>query len=358
MPDIQPLYPDYCFFLHQLTFDAIASQTKPVVGIDGIMYGGKERRGANAPNKNDLWLAWQKEVANVARRRYEKDYYLTQEVMAYFQATKSLTKAPTEPVTLDPLVMANRADLYEPHPIYREQFHPQPIAEEPMPPKRPRFTWSYTALSDFESCPLSFAHKRYYKTIKFQETEATIWGNRVHKAAEVYFKTGQVTDHEAYAIVKAYCEPIKGAPGETHAEMQMALTAGMKPCSFRDWDNAWGRGIIDVVKVHNEKALIYDFKTGKVKDDPTQLKIFCAFLALHRPDIHTFDAKFIWVKEGKVAGLERPLMRTEIVGVWQEILPRITRMKQAWDAEVFPARTSGLCKKHCDVMDCPHNGRR
>jgi hypothetical protein len=33
-------------------------------------------------------------------------------------------------------------------------------------------------------------------------------------------------------------------------------------------------------------------------------------------------------------------------------------MESAYDKDVWNANPSGLCRAHCVVLECPHNGRR
>ena len=47
----------------------------------------------------------------------------------------------------------------------------------------------------------------------------------------------------------------------------------------------------------------------------------------------------------------KPITKAEIPKVWQEFLPRVQRMEDAWASEHFPARPSGLCP-WCQVNDC------
>jgi serine/threonine-protein kinase RIO1 len=43
--------------------------------------------------------------------------------------------------------------------------------------------------------------------------------------------------------------------------------------------------------------------------------------------------------------------------MWAKWLAEYNRMKIAYERNVWNPRPSGLCKKHCLVMECPHNGR-
>ena len=224
------------------------------------------------------------------------------------------------------------------------------------------FAWSYTALLDYETCPHSYAAKRVYKTVKDEMSEAGLWGNEVHKCLEKRVKHGTPLPpdmpFEKWARV---IEQSKGPDGEIKCELQMALNRQFKPVSWFAKD-AWVRGIVDVmlVKEQGATAYVYDYKTGKVKTDQTQLKLFVGILSRVYPDIQRFITKFIWLKHDKVtpSKIEGDMVMKEWVpDIWREILPRVIRMEEAYNAEVFPMKPNGLCGKYCPVISCPHNGR-
>ena len=43
--------------------------------------------------------------------------------------------------------------------------------------------------------------------------------------------------------------------------------------------------------------------------------------------------------------------------MWEKWLRDHGRMRRAYETDVWNPRPSGLCKKHCVVLSCPHNGR-
>ena len=43
--------------------------------------------------------------------------------------------------------------------------------------------------------------------------------------------------------------------------------------------------------------------------------------------------------------------------LWAKWLTDYGRMKRAYETGVWNPRTSGLCKNHCVVLSCVHNGR-
>ena len=46
-------------------------------------------------------------------------------------------------------------------------------------------SWSHSALKDYEGCPKRYQEVKVLKNFPFTETEATRYGNEVHKALEL-----------------------------------------------------------------------------------------------------------------------------------------------------------------------------
>lgn len=374
----------YVTLAHQLTYPEILASTKAVCDLRGYMVGGPDRKGANAPPAAKLWKTWQEDVVAAGRRLDA----VPQHVIDYFQATKHLTSPPKEGVVIEikspgsslaPEVLAPIRDKELQAFDLEVQALTQPAAQViDIPPapaakpfKKPRFSWSLTSLQDFENCPHCYAEKRYYKRVQDKPFDAQDWGNRLHKTAEDYAKHLQrcaesnnlaktdIFEPELLAIVKPYCDAIAAAAkgGELHIEHELALTRDLKPCSSTDWNNCWYRGKSDVSLKKGTTMYVYDFKSGKKKDDPTQLELMCACEAILDPTIENFEGRYIWLKDKSVSPAVT-LTRADLKGVWSSILGRVKRMMDAWDAEIFPQRTSGLCKAYCPVLTCPHNGRR
>ena len=135
------------------------------------------------------------------------------------------------------------------------------------------------------------------------------------------------------------------------AELELALTRNLTPTSWFAKD-AWFRAKLDVVltKVKEKTVVYYDYKTGKIKDSPDQLRLCIAALSVLRRDIENFDGKFIWTAHKAVTGI-KPIHKSEIPSIWQEFIPRVERMEQAWESENFPERPSGLCP-WCSIPNC------
>ena len=222
-------------------------------------------------------------------------------------------------------------------------------------------SWSFTALQDFEGCPARYAAQRFYCTTVWQDTPQIVWGNRVHLTNEQYLKKIPVAEPELIEYSQPFLRVIESTEKlNLDVELEIALDENLTRTSWFA-ENAWFRGKLDVVVAKKEHtACIYDWKTGKVKDNPDQLKIFCAALAQVRPGTEVFIPKFIWLKDKSVSGLGVPEMitREEIPGIWAGILGRVARMQKAWDTETFPARPSFLCPWCAQYDECPNARRR
>lgn len=214
------------------------------------------------------------------------------------------------------------------------------------------FSWSYTQLKNYEGCPWRWAQEKFYCTVPFVENEAIVWGNRVHKAAELALQGINPKDPEAEKPVWPYIEAFMRSGLRREAELEIALTRNFTPINWFA-KAAWFRIKLDVILTNFERtnAKYFDWKTGgKIRHDDDQLKLGCAALSVIRPEIEKFEGKLIWTKHKTVTGME-PLAKDQISEVWKDFLRRVRRMEDAWNNELFPARPSGLCP-WCNVKDC------
>lgn len=220
--------------------------------------------------------------------------------------------------------------------------------------KNKPFSWSHTALSQFQTCPFQYAAARYYITTKFEETDATRWGGRVHKALEMRLKRGTPLPQEMKKWEK-YCTAFeKNAEklnATIHPEYQLAIS---KNFSQTDWfdKTAWGRCAGDVVIDAGNTIYVYDYKTGKMREGSEQLATNAAFFALAFPEAQKFVTRYVWLEHDQITG--KDFSREEIPGIWDDRLSQIVNIMECWEQEDFPCRRSGLCNGWCQVTDCEH----
>ncbi|MCH9838941.1 PD-(D/E)XK nuclease family protein, partial [bacterium] len=156
--------------------------------------------------------------------------------------------------------------------------------------------WSHTALKDYEGCPRRYHEVRVLKKYPFQETEATRYGNDLHKAIELYIQNQTPID-EKYVFVQPVVDALLKKPGRKMAEQKMAVTVDLKPC---DWfaTDAWARGIADLLIIDDENmtAWVADWKTGNNKyPDRDQLRLMSLLVFAHHPHIRKVNSALIFV---------------------------------------------------------------
>jgi hypothetical protein len=217
------------------------------------------------------------------------------------------------------------------------------------------FAWSYSALGAFETCPHRFKVTRITKEIVEPQSEAMLWGNRVHKAFEDRLKIQKPFPDSMSEYEPIAHRLLKKAEGkQLDTEQKLALTRDFRKTTFFGKD-VWLRIIIDVTIEHGDHVFVGDYKTGKLKEDSGQLQLSAAAIFSSRPWVNTITNSFIWLKEGKVT--TEKFNRDESADIWAEFLPRAKRMEDAIAAGDFPKRPSGLCRAWCPVHSCEHNGK-
>ena len=215
--------------------------------------------------------------------------------------------------------------------------------------------WSYSALTAFEVCPWRYFETKIAKTTSEPQTEATLWGNRVHKALELRVGTGSALPDELQQFEPVAAKVAAAAEGRRlGCEQKLALGEDLLK---RDWfgKDVWVRGIIDVSIENNDKLLILDWKTGKPTPDSAQLRLTAAMSFATKPWINHITNSFVWLKSGGCT--TEKFTRDDIPGIWAEFYPRVQRLQQSIDLNKFPKRPSGLCREWCPVKTCEHNGK-
>lgn len=211
--------------------------------------------------------------------------------------------------------------------------------------------WSYSGLTAFEDCPRRFWLTKVAKLVEEPPTQATDWGIEVHKHLELRATEGAPLP-EYLAEWEHLFARLDQAPHKVFAERKIALTRNLEPTGFFDSD-CWYRGVVDLA-VAGKQAMLLDWKTGKVKDNHDQLKLFSLAWMAEHPTTERCRTAYVWLKFGKVTSLD--VHRDQIPVLWQEFIPRVRRLEAAYDADKWPARVSGLCNGWCPATEqhCPH----
>ncbi len=232
---------------------------------------------------------------------------------------------------------------------------------------------SFSRLSTFEQCQAQFDYLYVSKRVKNSMSEASEYGDRVHKVLEAYgnaLTAGKAATDAAVALedtdeakstLKQWgtvVDKITSRDGDKFFEHQMAVNKQLQPV---DWfaKDVWIRSIADVLVVDGDTAYCLDYKTGKVKDNPTQLQLFAAMVMWHFPEVNTVKTSFIWLKFNEVTNAKYE--RRFLGALWGALEPRFTKVQEVIELGVFNTKPSGLCP-WCPAKDiCPDarlKGRR
>jgi len=212
------------------------------------------------------------------------------------------------------------------------------------------FTWSYSTLNSFETCPRKHYHTSIKKDYVEAPSEAMAWGSAVHKAMEERIAKGRRLRNGLDKYEKI-CAKFDNVKGTVIAEQKVCLNENLQPTGYFDKD-AWVRGVFDVVVLDDKSAKIIDWKTGKRKPDSEQLKLF-AGLALGTYEVDRVTTQFVWLQD-KVADRPDEFLREDEAGIWEDFLPRVERFKESYIASDWPEKPSGLCRGWCPVKDCSY----
>lgn len=218
------------------------------------------------------------------------------------------------------------------------------------------FAWSYSALDSFETCPRRHYLTKVSKIVQEQQGPALVWGNEVHKALEHRLQGRPLG--ERFAQFEPYAQKVITAAqgGKLEVETELCLNKNFRPTTYFGKD-AWVRAKSDVLVLKGDKAFNGDWKTGKPKPNSDQLKLSAAMVFAVKPTVNTVINTFIWL------GSEAPpttevFRRDEVAAIWQDFMPRVQRMEEAYVGNKYPPRPSGLCRQYCPVgrQHCEHCG--
>lgn len=218
--------------------------------------------------------------------------------------------------------------------------------------KKP-FAWSFSALSAFETCPRQFQEMRLLKRWPDPPGEAQQFGVLVHEYAENRIKKGTPLPSFLNHI-EPVIRSLEFSKGELQSEYKYALNSQFKPVEFFARD-AWVRAVGDVVKVHEDRALALDWKSGKFREGDDQLKLQSSVMFAVYPHVQKIGVMYVWIKDKKTTS--RTFERADVPAIWQEFLPRVKRMELARDNDDYPPKPSGLCRKWCAVASCEFHGK-
>lgn len=217
------------------------------------------------------------------------------------------------------------------------------------------FSWSYSRLKNFESCPLKYKTVDIDKlhTDKSQELDR---GEQLHEAMYQRIANG-VKLPVPFSYMERWAKRLTmevHPMQETYCELKLALDDDYKPTAFME-KTAWCRARIDYLKIIPRQAHVVDYKTGKPRMDDTQLALCAAMVFCHYPEVDQVRTEYLWTEYGDTS--HRLFFRDQLSEIWDELLPRVFQLEQAHANDEFPPVPNGLCLKYCPVATCQFWGK-
>lgn len=193
----------------------------------------------------------------------------------------------------------------------------------------------------FEQCELRFDYQYISKSVKDAGNDSNKYGNRVHKDFEAYLRDGVILPPDLVKF-QSLLDRTKAIPGEQFYELELAVDHDKKPCGYWDED-CWQRGKADVAIVNGKTGASIDWKTGKPKDDPDQMKLVSALMMSTFPTIESVSIKYAFIFHPQAPAETVTYTRDALPHLWSVFERRSAKMESALTAGVFKPKPSGLC---------------
>jgi RecB family exonuclease len=221
-------------------------------------------------------------------------------------------------------------------------------------------TWSFSSIKTFEQCPKKYYHTKIAKDYKEDfNTDSILYGNQFHEAAEEYVGGKVETLDPRFSFTQSALDKLKNMEGEKLCEYKMGLTANLEPCGFFDKD-VWFRGVSDLTIVNRETcvAKVIDYKTGKSAKyaDKGQLELMALATFKHFPEVKVVKGGLLFVVCN--AFIKDTYTIEQEPELWKKWLTQYAQVEKATEVNVWNPKPTGLCRAHCVVLECPHNGRQ
>ena len=212
-------------------------------------------------------------------------------------------------------------------------------------------TLSPTSIETFLTCPYQYKAKYITKEVKFESNAHAEFGSAVHENIEFYL-LGRDKLSSRLEPLRSTLDKIKTAL--VSAEMKLATTKWNTPCDFFH-DDAYMRCIVDAVASSPDKSTIvaFDWKTGKKRDSATQSDVIAKCIFNRYPECKKVITVFAYFMVDDMT-----IKEYKKNGSFIDLENKVAKIEQAHKVNEFPYNPNGLCKKWCDVVSCPHNGRK
>lgn len=214
--------------------------------------------------------------------------------------------------------------------------------------------WSYSSIKTFDQCAKKYFHLKVVKDVKDEQGEEALYGDQLHKAAELYIKDGTPLPPK-FAFVKPFLDRLNNIPGEKHTELKLGVgRAHDSFCPEKFFSpTVWYRGIIDLLVVNGPNAWLLDYKTGKNAKyaDMKQLDLMAGAVFVHFPEVERIKSALLYVVSHEMP--KKVHVREHMHDYFSVFDTQLEQLENAMDSGVFNPKSGPLCG-WCPVRSCEH----
>ena len=235
---------------------------------------------------------------------------------------------------------------------------------EKSPTVKKPFTWSYSALKNFETCARRYFEINVAKNIEQPRSDALDRGDELHDAMKNRVQgSTPLPPHLIY--MEQWAEKLTRVlhPFQIiQCELKMSNARDGRPTGYFD-KSTWFRSKIDYFRLmpngtNNDYGHVVDYKTGRPPKvwDGTQLMLNAWQIFQSYKTVQECRVDYLWTEYNDTS--HEIYKREEMPQLMAELTPRVTAMEMAHRTDNFPPKPGGLCYEYCDVTTCEFWGKR
>lgn len=215
--------------------------------------------------------------------------------------------------------------------------------------------WSFSKWKAFNTCPQQYLNDRVLKRYPQKESEAMRYGTEFHLAAEEYIRDGKPLP-PYFMYTKQVLDDLDALEGHKFCEQKLGVTENLEPTKFMA-DDVWWRGIGDLNIVNGSLGWSIDYKTGANAKyaDKGQLELMALGMFTHYPELDKVRTGLLFVVAKAMP--KATFKREQVPELWDKWISNFNTMQASYDNNVWNCKESGLCRKHCPVLECVSNGK-
>jgi PD-(D/E)XK nuclease superfamily len=233
------------------------------------------------------------------------------------------------------------------------------------PTKIKNFSWSYSKLKNFETCPRRHQAIDVDKTVEQGRTAELDRGDELHAAMQKRVQ-GTTPLPPQFIYMEPWAEKLTRVlhPFQIiQCELKLSTDRVGNPTGYFD-KRTWYRGRIDYFRLmptgqeNQDYGHVVDYKTGRPPKfwDGTQLMLSAWTIFNHYKSVAKCRVDYLWTEYNDTT--HETYTRDQIPEQMEELLPRVSALEAAHKSGVFPPKPCGLCMEYCDVTSCEHWGKR